>query len=401
MVITYFNYLWDIDGISAGSAIKAKELIRALRELGHTVHLEWRTPQPNGTVSLKEQVKNRIKPYLQKYLHEPKRVALNVPNLLAEYRILRQQNPDVFFNRLELYNFSGLLLSQWLNLPYVVEADCPPTYEHMNFYGKEYFHLGGMPQSLELKNLHRADAVIAISKILKQYYVDRGIEADKIFVIPNGADPEKFKPREKPADLVKRYQLEGKTVIGWIGALVGWNGIEILAAMAKKVLAKYENVAFMMVGGGANQEFLDRELRQGEWAQRVILPGTVPHSVVPDYLACMDIVIAPYPKLPFWYPSSMKVFEYMSAGKAVVASRVGQIAEVISEGENGVLFDPDDQDELLAKISLLIENEALRQKVGDAARQDVLQHYTWEQHAKTVTEIFENVLQKRKTATLK
>lgn len=400
MTITYFNYLWDIDGISAGSAIKGKELVRALRELGHTVYLEWRTPQPDGRITIKQRVKESLKPRLQKFLHEPKKLALNIPHLVQEYRILKNQNPDILFSRLELYNVSGLLLSRALRLPLVIEADCPPTYEHMTFYGRNYFHLGTLPEKLELQNLRHADAIIAISRILKEYYVNQGIDEEKIHVIPNGADPEKFRPREKPADLVSQFGLHGKVVIGWIGALVGWNGLEILARVAQVLLNRHPEVAVMMVGGGENQAYLEKHLCVGEQASRVALPGRVSHDEVPRYLACMDIVLAPYPKLPFWYPSSMKVFEYMAAGKAVVASAVGQIQEIIRDWENGVLFDPDNEHELIDKLSTLISDGDMRRCLGAQARRDVLDKYSWRQHARTLTEIFEQILERRKTQSL-
>lgn len=396
MIISYFNYLWDIKGISAGSAIKAIEFIRAINNLGHTAHLEWRSSQPNGTVTTTEKVKESLKPALQKYLHEPKKLALNIPHAIEEYRILKQQKPDIFFNRIELYTYSGALLSKLLNLPMVVEADCPPTYEFMNFYGKHYMHLGNLAQRIEMSVLQQADAVIAISKILKDYYVDNGIAAEKIHIIPNGADPEKFRPRPKPEALARQYDLGDKVVIGWVGSLAGWNGIENLVDMALHVLENYPNAAFMMVGGGANKQFFTEKLHVRDFASRVILPGTVPHDDVPDYLACMDIVLAPYPKLPFWYPSSMKVFEYMAAGKTVLASNVGQIGEIIRDGDNGLLFDPDVPEELTAKTLQALQDAELRRKTGEQARRDVLAKYTWEQHARTMIAIFEEVLARRR-----
>ncbi|MFQ5771087.1 MAG: glycosyltransferase family 4 protein [bacterium] len=396
MIITYFNYVWDIEGVSAGAAIKAKELMRSINKLGHTAYLEWRTTQPNGQINITDKIKARLKSKLQNYLHEPKKVALNIPNLVKEYRIFKRQKPDIFYTRLELYNFSGLWLSHWLDMPMLVEADCPPTYEHMNFYGENYKHLGTLAEKIELQTLQKADGIIAISNILKNYYIEQGIQAEKIHVIPNGADPEKFQPRDKPHEIVKRYALQDKVVIGWIGSLVGWSGIQNLVSMVLYVLEKFPNTVFLLVGGGANKEFFRKKLHIKDYTSRVILPGSIPHDEVPNYLACMDIVIAPYPKLPFWYPSSMKIFEYMAAGKAVVASDVGQVAEVIKDCKNGMLYDPEHVDGLQIKTIRLLENEELRNRIGQQARRDLLDKYTWEHHAKKIITIFEEILQRRK-----
>jgi glycosyltransferase involved in cell wall biosynthesis len=286
-------------------------------------------------------------------------------------------------------------------MPLVVEADCPVTYEHRNFYGRNFKHLGNLSSKIELEVLRQAEAIIAISNILKNYYVELGVKAEKIHVIPNGADPEKFRPREKPADIVEKYALPGKVVIGWIGALVGWSGIENLISMALHVLENYPNVAFMMVGSGANMEFFRKKLHIKNYAPRVILTGTVPHEEVPHYLACMDIVLAPYPQLPFWYPSSLKIFEYMAAGKAVIAGNVGQVGEVIKDGDNGLLFDPDREGELLQKTMALLENEELRKHIGARARQEVLGKYSWHQHAKRIVEVFTEILNKKQRESIK
>ncbi|MCA9743080.1 glycosyltransferase family 4 protein [candidate division KSB1 bacterium] len=395
MKITYFNYVWDIEGISAGAATKAREIIGGLNRHGHETSLIWRTPQPNGHVTVSDKVRSSLKPKLQKYLHEPKKLVRNVPNLMQEWRILKNEKPDILFARLELYNVTAALLSKMLSVPLAIEADCPVSYEHKNFYGKAYQHIGNLSEKLELQTLHSADAVIAISTILKNYYVEQGIAAEKIHVIPNGADPEKFAPRPKPAELVKAYDLNGKTVIGWIGALVGWSGIEKMLSMARQILQSDRQAAFMMVGGGDNQALFQKELQAGEFADRVILPGSVPHEAVGDYLACMDIVLAPYPKLPFWYASSMKIFEYMAAGKALISSAVGQVNEVIQDGQNGLLYDPDNAEELTEKVKTLLKDEALRQRLGEQARSDLLANYTWSHHAKQIAEIFQEIVARK------
>jgi len=396
VVITYFSYLWDIDGISAGSAIKAKEFLRALESLGHKTYLEWRVPQPTPHATVSGKVRAGLKPALQKYLREPNRLLQNAKHLRQEYSILKRQRPDVLFSRLEFYNFSGLWLAQWLDLPFVVEADCPPTYEYHNYAQPGELHLGNLATHIELANLRGADAVIVLSNILRDYYIDKGIAPEKLHVIPNAADPEKFQVLPKDAEIVRRHDLKDKIVIGWIGALFGWSGIENLIRMAQHFLKTRRDVSFLLVGGGKSKEFFEQQLCGNGYADRVILPGTIPHHEVPRYLACMDIVLAPYPKRDFWYPSSMKIFEYMSAGKAVVATRVGQVAEIIQDGVNGCLFDPEQGDELTQKIGALLESTALRRRLGEQARRDVEQTWNWRNQARKMVEIFTEIIARRK-----
>ena len=395
MVISYFNYLWDIDGISAGSAIKAREFIAALQRQGHTVHLEWRTPQPKTRHALATRVKEGLKPHLQKYLREPRRLAANLPQLYREYKILKQQKPDIFFPRLEYGNFSCLLLAKMLKLPMIVEADCPPTYEWLKFYARDAFRLGDLSLKLELATLHQANAVITQSNALRDYYTGLGVAEGKIYVIPNAADINKFQPREKDPELSAKFDLKGKIVIGWLGAGVAWTGINAMIEMARTMMRQNPAVRFLMVGSPENMDFLRQHLAGEDFAGRVILPGFVPHAEIPRYLSCMDIVLAPYPKFDFFYASSMKLFEYMAAGKAIVATRIGQVAEVIQAGVNGLLFDPDLDGDLREKVSGLVASAELRQKLGANARLEAERKWNWDLAGQKMARIFEAVLRQR------
>jgi glycosyltransferase involved in cell wall biosynthesis len=153
----------------------------------------------------------------------------------------------------------------------------------------------------------------------------------------------------------------------------------------------------MMVGGGKNQEFFQQQLQTGSHASRVILPGWVPHAQAPRYISCMDIVLAPYPKVDFWYPSSVKIFEYMAAGKAVVATDVGQVPEIIEDGVNGYLFDPDREQELGEKIMALVDSSETRRRFGERARHDVEKKWNWKNMAEQMIEVFDGVLQQRRS----
>ncbi len=395
MVITYFNYLWDIDGISAGSAIKGREFVAAIRRLGHTVHLEWRLPQPDGTETPQKKVREGLKRYLQNYLREPKILAANIPHLWQEYRILKAQKPDIFFPRLEYGNFSCLLLSKMLGLPTVVEADCPPTHEWKEFYAQDAFRFGELSVTLELALLNQADAVITQSNALSEHYIRQGIPAEKIHMIPNAADIRKFQPGPRDAEIEARYGLQGKTVIGWVGAGVSWTGIDVLIGVAHRILQENPEVVFMLVGSKQTMDFFGSQFDGTPYRDRVLLVGMVPHEKIPDYVSCMDIVLAPYPKFDFFYASSMKLFEYMAAGKAIVATRVGQIAEVIEEGENGFLFEPDTPEELKGNIEKLVRSPELREKFGRNARRESEREWNWDRVGEKMVAVFEKVLRER------
>ena len=396
MRITYFNYLWDIEGISAGSAIKAIEFIRALNALGHQTSLHWRTPQPSQAFGFKEQIRDQLKRRLARFLHGPKSIAMNLKQIYEEQRIIAKEHSNILFSRLELFSLSAAAVARRNRIPFVLEIDCPPVWEYQHFAGRDHWHVPVLPQAIERYCLQTADAMIVISNILRDYLVEIGGDPEKMFVIPNGADPKKFAPLPPDPELQAKYKTNGHVVMGWIGALHGWSGLENLIEMAKQVLLQRQDVMFMFVGGGQNQVMIEQAFADHPGRSRVLTPGRVPHEQTPRFLSLMDIVFAPYPKREFWYPSSMKIFEYMSAGKTVMATDVGQVAEIIQEGVNGVLFDPENFDDMMAKVLHLVDAPEQRRKLAQGARRSVLEHYTWEQHARKMERIFENILARRK-----
>jgi len=396
MRITYFNYLWDIDGISAGSAIKGQEIIRSLNKLGHQASIHWRTPQPNASQTVNGHNPHWLKKLLARHLHGPKSLALNLKHLVEEQKIIETEKPDILFSRLELFSFSAALVARRNQIPFVLEVDCPTVWEYKSFAGKDHFHVPLLPEWIEKFNIQEANAIIVISRILHNYLVDMGGNPQKMHIIPNGADPDKFVPMPPAPWLQARFHTNGNIVIGWIGALCGWSGLEDLIAVAKEVLLRRPEIYFMFVGGGQNLVMIEQEFANHPCRDHVLLPGRIPHDQIPYFLSMMDIVFAPYPKRDFWYPSSMKIFEYLSSGKTVIATRVGQVEEIIRHGENGFLYDSLQSEQLIRDLINLIDQPKLREHLGQAARDTVIKEYSWKQHALRLEKIFADVLSKKK-----
>jgi glycosyltransferase involved in cell wall biosynthesis len=394
MKILYFSYLADIKGISLGSANKAIGFLEGLRQLGHDVHVNWRGCQSRDTKreAYEKRVQSPIRKVLRKYYFEPNLLLSNIKHIIQESIIIGKVNPDVIISRLSFLRFSSLMLSKRKRIPFLLEADCPPNYENDKLYSKQHLHLRKISEYIELKNLLHADAVIVVSSILRDYFLDKGVPRDKIFVVPNGADPSVFYPRAKDVELKKTFQLADECVVGWIGS--GWQWSECIIEMVEKILTQRKDVKFLFIGGIQDKIQLQQLSRKPGFSEHIILKGYVPYNDIPRYLSVMDIVIAPYPMLKFWYPSSIKVFEYMASGKSVVASAGGQLKEVIKEGYNGYLFDPDIKDDLTHKVTALLDSPGLRQTLGDNALKTILENYTWKHHAETIDGIINQMIKK-------
>lgn len=397
MKIVYFSYIEDIHGISIGAACKTKEFLNGLYQLGHEIHLFWRSHRPlqNERETFERKTNSPLRKFFRRYYHEPKLLLSNVKHIVQENKILKNIEPDVVVARLSLLRFSSLLLCQLKKIPFVIEIDNPPIYENSTFYGKDYFHLNFFSETIERSNLLHADAMIVVSNVLRDYFIGKGASEDKLFFIPNGADPDKFFPRPKDVNLSKEFNVRNELVIGWIGS--GWKWLETMVDAVGHILVQRKDVKFLFVGGCPDNMRLQQIARELNCPNRVILKEYIPYEKVPQYLSLMDIVIAPYPKMELWYPSPLKVFEYMAGGKVVVANAEGQLKEVIQDGYNGCFFDSEIQDDLANKILHLIDSPDLRERMGVAARKTILEKYTWKHHAQTIESILLDVLKKRES----
>jgi glycosyltransferase involved in cell wall biosynthesis len=117
--------------------------------------------------------------------------------------------------------------------------------------------------------------------------------------------------------------------------------------------------------------------------------GLVAHAEVPRLLAAADVAVVPYPPMEtdLWL-SPLKLFEYLAAGKAVIASAVGQLTEVIQDGSNGLLVPPGDVPAMAAALERLLGDSALRSQLGQQAREDAVRKHSWERYLSRLERVF-------------
>src|SRR5207244_7734796 len=147
----------------------------------------------------------------------------------------------------------------------------------------------------------------------------------------------------------------------------------------------------LLVGDGPLRPQAEAEVRLAGLEKAVTFAGSVAHDDVPRYVAAMDVAVAPYPALDEFYYSPLKLFEYMAAGRAVVASRAGQVAEVLVDGASGLLFEPGDRAGLVECIRRLQRDASLRQDLGRKASLACSKR-TWTQSAVQVIDWVEPLL---------
>ncbi len=389
MKIAYFNYLYDSNQDSVGASVHVKQFAEAAARCGHevkTFHLN-RMPQSNGGAGTwSSRMRNRLKPHLKRYVGQVNQLLKNVPLFFREWRILAQEKPDVLLVRYNLLNFTAPLVARLQKIPVVLEVNSPHAFERKHLTN-DVWQIPLIPFWTERLTFKLADRVVTVSEALRRYYLDQKISDDKIFVVPNGVDIERFNPETSGDAVRKRYGLEGKVVVGFVGSFHYWHGVENILYLIERTKERNGEVAYLLVGDGPLRSETEQAVREQGRSRNVVFTGYVKHEKIPAHLAAMDIVLAPYPAMDFFYFSPLKLFEYLAAGKAVVASDIGQISELVRDGDNGFLYDPRNLDELVRKVETLIERPELRERFGRRGRATIEKNYTWENNAKRILKI--------------
>ena len=244
---------------------------------------------------------------------------------------------------------------------------------------------------LEKKMLGWADRITTVSESLKKSLVDLGVEEKKIHAVHNAVEPDKFLSIADAEELIKKYNLDRNIVVGFVGSFARYHGVEILLDVAERLEKKFENIVFLLVGRNVHGPDNPMEnVFTGRFSSVFVFAGEVPHSMIPQHIAAMDIAIVPDFND---YGSPMKLFEYMAMKKAVVAPDVAPIREVVEDGQTALLFERGQADEAARCIERLIEDENLRHAMGRKAHREVMTFHTWDQNAGRIVDIAESMIE--------
>jgi glycosyltransferase involved in cell wall biosynthesis len=243
-----------------------------------------------------------------------------------------------------------------------------------------------------------AKKILCVSEPAKQHLVDNWqVSPEKIVVMPNGVDINLFKPGNSQSALRSELGLNGHHVISFVGGFQPWHGLDILVESFAMCLKEVPTAKLLLVGVGRARDEVEKSIKKFGVEANVIITGFVSQQRVPDYLAVSDLAVMPYPELPkeLWF-SPLKMYEYMSAGKAIVASSAGQIAEVIHDGENGILVEPGNQHDLARALIRLLQNPDERTRLGATARRQAVEHHSWDQYVRKLEKVYRDVIETSK-----
>jgi len=346
------------------------------------------------------------------YFHRTPHTPLRVPGL-GEWSLMdaltrrlqqvaRDTQPDVLHAHSPALNaIPALRVGRRLGIPVVYEVrafweDAAVDHGTSREQGVRY----RLTRALETHALARADHVTTICEGLRGDIIARGIAPDRVTVIPNAVDADRFQLGGK-ADPALRAELglAGCRVLGFIGSFYAYEGLDLLLQAFPQIHEQAPDTRILLVGGGSQAEALKAQARELGIADQVVFTGRVPHDQVNRYYDLVDLLVYPRHSMRLTeLVTPLKPLEAMAQGRLLVASDVGGHRELIRDGETGWLFRAGDPAALADTVLATLSREADWPQVRANGRRFVEEERNWPVSVARYQAIYNGLSERREAA---
>jgi len=378
-------------GGAKGAALHLTGIVRALERLGCAVHVVTiraeRGSNPAFVASCPEPMASMVR-WLKE--SEPSRgvleaaeiasIGANIPMLshLAEQHALEPF--DLVYERLSLFGTAGSRFCAKHQVPHFVEVNAPLVDEQKRFRGLVHEDLA---RAVERQLLAAAQQVLPVSPALARHAIALGAAPERVQIQPNGAEAEWFHCGIDGSQVRASLGFcDTDVVVGFIGGLRPWHGIEHLFAGFDRARRADGRLRLLLVGDGPLSPLAQERAENSGGA--IVWRPAVAHREVPALLAACDLLTATYAADASPYFSPLKIAEAMLVGKPMIASRIEGIEPLLRHGETGWLVEPGDDAALADALKLLAFNATQRAALGARAAEDARGRLTWDAIARRI-----------------
>lgn len=329
-------------------------------------------------------------PVVGPYLDEMRATAARVDGLIGDLQ------PDVLHAHSPVLN---ALPTLWVGRKHKI----PVVYEMRASWEDAAVDHGTTPEgsiryrlsrALETFALKHADAITTICEGLRRDIAARGIDADRVAVIPNAVDANRFAVGSAPDPVLRaRLGLERATVLGFVGSFYHYEGLDLLVDAAAQLAPSRTDLRVLLVGGGPRESALRAQAARLGLSQRILFAGRVPHDEVPRYYDLMDVLVYPRRSIRLTeIVTPLKPLEAMAQGRILLASDVGGHRELIRDGDTGHLFAAGDVAALARAIERILSSREPWDEIRNRARAFVENERTWARSVARYAEVYAQVL---------
>lgn len=369
----------------AGHIVRANALLAALEDLGCEIVRDQAAHDTSrqAVKTYRQVVKKLIPTPIALYLRDQARVAFGRRYGQSLVEVVRQHQPDVILQTHIAYSLSGKIATEATGVPMVLD-DVAPSWEEVEY---------GAGSARLAKRLHQqvtqtARLCVAVSKPMQRVLVADGIAPEKLVTVPNGFDRDAFV--QNTDSVAVREQLgipSERVVLVFVGSFQPYHHVEWLVEAFAQIVPKHD-VHLLLVGDGRQRDEITRLVQERNLVEQVTMTGAVAHRDVPRYVQAADIAVVP---AHTEYADPMKLYEYMAAGRAIVAPNQEAITDVGADARDLLTFEPENVDGLANTLVRLVEDTSLRLRLGSQARLTIAEAHTWHNRAETLLAAMEKL----------
>ncbi len=321
---------------------------------------------------------SRGKKILPKPVYELLELAYSGIELAKLASAIWKKRPDAIYERANVYTLSGVWASCLFSLPLILEVNAPLAEERGKFGGLALPKIARWSEELAWR---AADHVLPVTRVLGDLIEKAGASSSRILVTSNGIDMDKFSVPEGPDRCLLPSSFGPGPVLGFVGYVRTWHGLpQIVELLAHDPVLSHANL--LIVGDGPGVPDIVRQAGELGIAGRLCVTGIVARDKLAPYISLFDVALQPE-VTP--YASPLKLFEYMALGRAIVAPNSPNIREILVDGTDALLFEPNDAASLARTIRSLAADPDLRESLGSAAARKIVDDdITWARNARRV-----------------
>ncbi|MEM0996817.1 MAG: glycosyltransferase family 4 protein [Bacteroidota bacterium] len=373
----------------AGYGTHMREMIRAFRDLGHEVRpviMGGTEARPSTEPPKPSLVKSIAKGFIpaKRWQSMKDRRLMEFDDEAYDHLCeqIRDFQPDLIYERANYLQNSGVQAADRYRITHILEMNSPYVEEKVELEGPSAYLDEARKREGEM--LTKSTHIVTVSSSLRDYLLDvHGTFRAKFTVLPNAIDPAQATRATQAAEIRDKWNLRGHTVIGWVGSIQPWHGVDKLIQTFDRVAQKHPEADLLIVGSGETIAAVKATAAKLPSATRIHFTGYLPHAEVFSHIAAMDITVLPNTK---WYCSPIKIFEYGLMGKAVIATDHAAVLDVMEKDRDGLIIAAEGKG-LAEAMERLLTDAPLRQQLGENFRQKVLTDHTWQANARRVIDI--------------
>jgi glycosyltransferase involved in cell wall biosynthesis len=242
--------------------------------------------------------------------------------------------------------------------------------------------------------MRAADHVVTIAESMRDDIIARGVDPDRVTVIPNGVDADAFTPEAPDPALRRQYGLEGRFTFGYVSNLDHPRENQELLVEATSILLKRGRaVTCLIVGDGKRRAEIEGIANKAGVGNRVVFTGRVPHDLVRSHYALLDAFVVPRrDERAARTVTPLKPYEALAMERPLVVADLPALMEIAAPDARGLAFPAGDAAALASTVERLIDDPELGRRMGMAGREWVARERSWVANGPRFQAVYDEVL---------